>query len=286
MPLTSNPIVELTAIHPAPIVPGSARRSLFPRPLLSDALIGDPAIGRLLESDEPVPCVEDVLPDEANTYAIAPRSARMLARLVLDQNIRSVLEFGAGSTSVVFARALAELGGGRLTSVEQHPEWCREQWALVQDMDVDAQMVVSDLRFRVSLRGMFHEWAAASAAVARRGPYDLALIDGPPMAFGRDGSLHLAIEQVREGGLIVIDDAGRWKDQWSLFRIIKAYSCVAVAAWLPRYPRNGVAILRRSAGSGRFAPSAFCGSLLHAMLNWQWRVRHPSSAHFQASDPT
>jgi predicted O-methyltransferase YrrM len=47
----------------------------------------------------------------------------------------NILEFGAGSSSLVLATALSAAGGGKLTSVEQNPQWCIEKWAIVKQKE-------------------------------------------------------------------------------------------------------------------------------------------------------
>jgi hypothetical protein len=84
---------------PAQIPPPTAERLA----LLGALVDRHPAVARAIPGRDP--------------WSLAPESARLLAGLILELPIRSVLELGAGRSSQVIAAALAERGGGRLTSV-------------------------------------------------------------------------------------------------------------------------------------------------------------------------
>src|SRR5207302_2434819 len=91
----------------------------------------------------------------AGGWAIDAALARVLVNAVI-LGAGSVLEFGAGMSSVVLATALDAAGGGKLTSVEQDPSWCAEEWAAVQLFDkVDAQLVVSSPTDRIGRLGVY-----------------------------------------------------------------------------------------------------------------------------------
>jgi len=88
-------------------------------------------LARLVATGVPLPAeVEAVLPDGRDDYEISPDLARVIAGIVLPLYPRSVLEFGSRRSSLVIARALSAAGGGRLTSVENAPEFGHDAWAL------------------------------------------------------------------------------------------------------------------------------------------------------------
>ncbi len=98
----------------------------------------------LLHDESPLPQFADVLSigPTLSTWTISQAHARFLARLVLEIRPARVLEFGAGYSSVVLARALQEIGGGQLSSVDQDPEWCARLWSQVsQARNVDARLI-------------------------------------------------------------------------------------------------------------------------------------------------
>lgn len=140
---------------------------------------------------------------------------RVLARLVFELDLRDVLMFGLGESTLVIAEALAGLRGGRLTVVEDDQDWRAEDWAhVIARREVDAQLVASPLFFRLAF-GPHHAYGTrAAAAVASRGPYSLMVVDAPRGYVGRDGSMHLALTALATGALIVVRKEGDTVDRW------------------------------------------------------------------------
>jgi len=190
--------------------------------------------------------VEQIVEGLSNSYSISPEMGQVLARIIVQEERTDVLEFGAGMSSQVIAAAVAENGGGRLTSVEENPEWCEEAWGLVRDAaNLDALLLQGVVRLTVDGRGIYYGYAPLSR-MEERGPYDLMFLDAPWGRFGRDGGLHLAMNHLAIGGLIVLDDARRRREQKSLHR------------WMVTYPdlrlvcndldaARGIAVLRKEA---------------------------------------
>jgi predicted O-methyltransferase YrrM len=171
--------------------------------------------------------VERILADHPATsgYAISNGTVRAVAGLVSAGFVRSVLEIGAGRSSIVIAEALASQGGGRLTSVDNAPQFCADTWALVRAVQgVDARLVTGPLRLRIRDTGVHYWFSVHSRSLADRAPFDLVLIDAPHKSYGREASLHLAYPHLADRAVIVLDDATRSAEK----RIIRR--------WLDRYP--------------------------------------------------
>jgi predicted O-methyltransferase YrrM len=216
--------------------------------------------------------VEDTAPE---TYAIAPAMRNFLELLVEVQQPRSVLEFGAGASSIVLARALARRGGGRLTSVEQRPEWCAEAWAAVAAVrEVDARLVHSTPRLRIAWDGVSYVYRTAAPILRERGPYDLVLIDAPQWYYGRDGSLHLAHPHLRAGALVVLDDAGRKGERWTLSRWLRTYPGLRLVLYEPGFAGRGLAVLHHDGDPRRrLSLLSIWTSAYHARHNARTRRR-------------
>lgn len=191
--------------------------------------------GDLPGLDLPLPeAITAVLPDDSSVYPISRALGSLLARLVLSGPVHNVLELGAGASSVVFAQALRLAGGGRLTTIEQDPSWCSDQWAAVTATPgIDAYLEVALPVFR--LRGSFpcHLYATARRTVAVRGPYDLVFVDAPQRYYGRDGALPLVAGSLRPGALLVLDDAGRRGERATLHRWLQTYVGVELVSSTP-----------------------------------------------------
>jgi len=228
----------------------------------------DTALERVLRSDERYAAVEEVVPDGGSTWSIAPEVARLLARIVVTLRRRSVLEFGAGRSSLVLARAMALGGGGRITSVDDAPQYCAEAWERVKETPgVDATLVVSRVGLMLDRSGLQYGYVDARREIAGRGPFDLVLIDGPFGGYGRDMSLHLSFEHLAPGALIVLDDAARRRELTALRRWRRIYPGLAVVHHDPAFGR-GIAILRLGGDrTRRLSLRAILGSLHDRLLD-------------------
>jgi predicted O-methyltransferase YrrM len=233
----------------------------------------DAQIIELLQSSAVDASIEAILPDGSNRWAISPQLGRFLANLVSRFTLRNVLEFGAGSSSLVLAQALSISGSGRLTSIEHMPEWCAEKWAAVGRIsNVDAHLIVAAPRFTVSRRGFYHIFSAALRELASRGPFDLVLIDAPQYFYGRDGSLHAALPHLAQNALIVLDDAARSGERWTLWRWLRIYSGLRLVVYDSAFGGKGVAVLRYSGDqSAKIDPQSLLTSAYQAARAWKKR---------------
>ncbi|MEO0964852.1 MAG: class I SAM-dependent methyltransferase [Planctomycetota bacterium] len=197
------------------------------------------------ESDLPE-AVRDALPTASAGYALARPTAAGWARAVDPFGCRRLLEFGAGASSRVAAEALRQVGGGRLTTVEQDPSWCAELWATTQAVDgVYTEMIVAQRpSARLSVHGLMHGYFDAAPAIAERGPYDAVLIDAPQGCYGRDACLWLALPHLAPGALVFLDDAGRWKERLTLDRWRRALPSAELIDYDASVGLSGAAVLR------------------------------------------
>lgn len=135
----------------------------------------------------------------------------------------SVVELGSGATSLVVAQALAQHGGGRLHSYDQHAPFVTsvEGWLAEHGLDAafhHAPLTTRDMRWP----GLWY------ALTALPGSIDLLVIDGPPWAvhpFAR-GMAERLFPLIAPGGTVLLDDAARpgeryvarrWRKNWPDF---------------------------------------------------------------------
>ena len=221
--------------------------------------------------------LDAVLPSNLGKWPVSRPMARALSRLVVGLKRTSVLEFGAGWSSAVLARALRASGGGRLTSVEHQPAFMQAAWAVVQaEPSVDAALVVAGLHRAFTRHGPLWSYRDVRRLVAPRGPFDLVLIDAPPGSYGRSSPLHDAFPLLAPGAVLVVDDAGRASEQRIIQRWLATYPGLHLAR-LDLSVERGIAVLVYDGNPARrFAPHAVAGTWRDELRRWRAR-RAPAS---------
>jgi len=126
----------------------------------------------------------------------------------------TVVELGAGMSTVVIARLLAERGG-TLASVEHDPTWAdliRGQLEL-EGLQGTAGLLSAPLEPNAeSWSGA--PWYSADAIASLPGAIDLLLVDGPPgspeeSAHSRYPALGALAGRLAEDSVVILDDADR-----------------------------------------------------------------------------
>lgn len=150
------------------------------------------------------------LPYDALPYLGSWKADTGLLTLLVDhifvERPKLVVEFGAGASTLILARALQKAGGGTLISFDQHADFV----AATRDWLADHGLV-ADLR-AVPLRPSPQGWPGLWYD---HGPLprdiDLMLIDGPPWTihpFTRGAAASL-FDHVAPGGTVMLDDGAR-----------------------------------------------------------------------------
>ena len=248
----------------------------------------DICISALLEAQNLTPALQSVVASCPGGWAITSAAANFLGQLVGQLQPKSVLEFGAGSSSVVLATALSLGGGGRLTSLEQSPRWCVDQWALVQQQKVvDAAMIVTKPELGWGRLGLYCWYKSAVQALAARAPFDLVLIDAPQFFFGRDGALPLIYPYLNLNALIVLDDAGRADEKAAVARWLTTYPGLTLVYNDPDFSGKGLAVLKYQTEADPVLsyPSFFSGvkQTLYTLISSQRRYLRAKQARDELS---
>ncbi len=227
-------------------------------------------IGRLYASVETPVDVDAFLPPDLGKWPVSRPMARWLTRLVIGLQRTSILEFGAGWSSLVLAHALAARGGGRLTSVEHQPAYVADPWARAEAIaGVDTSLVVTDLHRRVSADGLLWSYRGVRQAIAARAPFDLVFIDAPPGRYGRSSPLHDAYPFLAAGAVVVLDDAGRDEEQLVIKRWLATYPGLHLAT-MDAHVDRGIAVFVHDGSQRRhFVPRA----ILRTVREEVYRIR-------------
>ena len=183
------------------------------------------------------------LPPMRATWAIAPDSATLLVRLILERRPRYVLELGSGISTVLIARALQLSGGGRFRSLEQDPKYCQQTAEMLEMHGLtDAVELVTAEITDVTIGNDTWRWYSP-AGLEGLESVDLVVVDGPPSRTGpqaRYPAVPMTQDYLTEGALVFLDDADREDEQ------------AIVQRWLAEFPlapaevpktEKGVAVL-------------------------------------------
>ncbi|MEM8696386.1 MAG: hypothetical protein AAGE05_10235 [Pseudomonadota bacterium] len=144
-----------------------------------------------------------------------------IADRILTAKPQTVVEFGAGASTLIAARALQMAGhGGRLISFDQHADFvdATRQW--LAEHDLSAEMHAVPLTAPPDpWDGLWYDHGALPDDI------DLMLIDGPCWTihpFTRGGAAH-AFEKIAIGGMVMLDDGARPGERILRRRWAKAY---------------------------------------------------------------
>jgi predicted O-methyltransferase YrrM len=144
-------------------------------------------------------------------WELAPDVLRLLSALVAALRPRHVLEFGSGVSTLVLARAAAQLGDCAVTSVDHDPKFAVATEAM---LGAEGTSIVSlqcaPVVARVRAGRLQPCYLVDPAGIAALSPADLILVDGPPEVLGgRAGMLYQALEYAQSGTIVLLDDADR-----------------------------------------------------------------------------
>lgn len=141
---------------------------------------------------------------------------------------RTVVELGAGASSLVCARALAMHGGGRLISFDQHADFVAATGRWLREEGVEADMRHAPLR--AEMPGWPGPWYDLESVPEK---IDLLIIDGPPWSihpFVR-GAAESLFDRLSPGAIVLLDDgarpgerivARRWRERWPQIEFARA----------------------------------------------------------------
>lgn len=147
----------------------------------------------------------------------------LVSRHILEERPKIVVEFGAGASSLIIARALQLSGGGTLISFDQHGDFVEatREWLGRYGLEADLRAVPLAAAIE-GWRGMWYDHGPLPDAI------DLLLIDGPPWTIHplTRGSAESLFNRISPDGVVMLDDgarpgerlvARRWTRQWPQF---------------------------------------------------------------------
>jgi hypothetical protein len=148
---------------------------------------------------------------------------RLVSDHILKERPRVVVEFGAGASTLVIAKALRMAGGGAHIAFDQHAEFVEatRDWLAGHGLEADLRAVPL-VPAPGGWPGLWYDHEPLPDRI------DLMLIDGPPWTlhpFTR-GAAGTLFGRIAPGGTVMLDDgarpgerivARRWKKLWPEF---------------------------------------------------------------------
>lgn len=147
----------------------------------------------------------------------------LIAGEILERRPQTVVEFGAGASSLIAARALQLNGSGTLTSFDQHRDFAESVKTWLADFGLAADVRHAPLqRTCDGWPGRWYEHGPLPERI------DLLLIDGPPWVVHPyvRGAADSLFARIAPGGAVMMDDgarpgervvAARWRRRWPDF---------------------------------------------------------------------
>jgi predicted O-methyltransferase YrrM len=188
----------------------------------------------LLAAGPPLASDDWSLADEVLEVAVA----------AVDRGARTIVECGSGRSTVVLARQLADVGAGRVHSLEHDSAWAQRTAALLADEGLKrAEVIPAPLEAHQLAGGA--GWYALSALARLPRSIDLLLIDGPPAGDAElHRSRHPALAEIgprlAPGATVVLDDAQRpgekeaidlWSREYGLRFVQRPGARLATTRW-------------------------------------------------------
>ncbi|HUQ87455.1 MAG TPA: class I SAM-dependent methyltransferase [Vicinamibacterales bacterium] len=148
-------------------------------------------------------------------WALSPDAIALILADLQERSRPSVVEFGCGQSTVVFASWIKQRGG-RLTTYEHDPHYAEV---------IRAQLDACGLSAHVDLRvvSLIDHPAVGPLPASKsydlpadRDGFDVALVDGPPYWTGEAGRYHplkWSVDRLNAGGSAYLDDAARPPEQ-------------------------------------------------------------------------
>jgi predicted O-methyltransferase YrrM len=150
---------------------------------------------------------------QSSDWSLAPGDLTAITELIATNGLRTVVELGAGWSTLALAETVARQGG-TLISVEHDEAWAaRVRESLAEANFRDVVVIAAPLEPHPLAPGG-PPWYAGDALTALPAGIDLLVVDGPPggdpkVAGSRYPALPALLPKLAGDALVVLDDADR-----------------------------------------------------------------------------
>lgn len=153
-----------------------------------------------------------------SNWAVPPRGLLEILKTVQEFDTPTIVDCGSGVSTLHFARAVREIGGGRVIALEQDAAWAAYIQKLLERNGLQsfAKIVVTPL-VDATYAGHAVQWYQVPADLLPAGAMvDVIVADGPTGRDGvlsRIGALPHFFDRLSERGAVFLDDTTRPEEQ-------------------------------------------------------------------------
>jgi methyltransferase family protein len=158
------------------------------------------------------------LPVPFGDWAINPFFGEEIVSTLMDERPKLVVECGSGSSTVVIAACLQQLGQGRLIALEHDGRFARRTESLLTSHGLNevVRVIEAPLEKRVIDSHVF-EWYSDLLGQQTGEKIGVLVVDGPPgdtVRLARYPAVPLLKKALSPNCVILLDDANRPDEQW------------------------------------------------------------------------
>ncbi len=173
-------------------------------------------------------------------WAMEPVAVHALLDVISQWSGPRVVELGSGTSTVWIARMLKSMGAGRVDSLDHERQYAEATRRALEREGLQAWAQVHHAPIvDVEVGDEVYPWySLADAALPET--IDVLVVDGPPAALGewaRFPALPALAARLRQGSVLVIDDAGR-PDEAEIIGCWRDLACVQLAEPVSLGPRT------------------------------------------------
>lgn len=141
-------------------------------------------------------------------WELSSSSCKFLANLIKVIRPECVLEFGSGHSSLVMANELEKVDHGKLISIDNSRRWSQKVGSQrPPNLQKKLMLYVFPLVARIYHKKFLIFYDIPKKFYQNYPKFDFVLVDGPHQDVSREAALYESFEQVKKGGIFIIDDS-------------------------------------------------------------------------------
>lgn len=146
-------------------------------------------------------------------WSVNGRFSEILVRLLFEKRPRMVLECGSGTSTLLAARCLKQIGNGKVVALEHIDKFASATNQRLRENTLhDFATVLETPLKQLSLNGKEMPWYSFDPKAYLQHKIDLLIVDGPPGNTGplaRYPAVPVLKEWLSPNGVIILDDGNR-----------------------------------------------------------------------------